>query len=286
MSVKRASQPPNLRALMKRIDNVAHGTGRPVRRIQRAVANTVVGQMLPPSVVKGGTAMKLRIGEARSRFTPDFDASRSDTITLDDYLDQLGELLAEGWSRFTGTVVVLDSPQPEGVPNEYVMRPFEIKLAYSGRHWLTVAFELGRDEIGSTKTQDFRVAPDIVEMFEILGLDTPAPIPVLAVDHQVAQKLHACTTVNPRDGRNERAHDLVDLQLLAQDEPMDMEAVAATSTRLFVARKTHSWPPIVVAYEGWDTIYAEAADGLDVIPNVVDAVVWANNFIASAIAAS
>lgn len=31
------------------------------------------------------------------------------------------------------------------------MQPFEIKLSYEGRHWLTVPFELGHDEIGSTR---------------------------------------------------------------------------------------------------------------------------------------
>jgi hypothetical protein len=36
----------------------------------------------------------------------------------------------------------------------------------------------------------------------------------------------------------------------------------------------------VVAYERSDTIYAEAADGLDMIEDVDDAVAWANDFIA------
>lgn len=284
MSGSRDDSPPNLRSLDKRIDNLAKERDRPVRRLQRAVANTVVGQMLPPSVVKGGTAMKLRVGEAGSRFTPDLDASRSASITLDDYLNELGDLLAEGWGGFTGTVIVLDAPQPEGVPEEYVMQPFEIKLSYVGRHWLTVPFELGHDEIGSTKTHELRIADDIVEMFDILGLDTPGPIPVLAVDHQVAQKLHACTVINPKTGRNERAHDLVDLQLLDQDEATDVSALGATAVRLFAARHSHPWPPTVVAYDGWDTIYAEAADGLDVIANVDDAIVWANDLIARATA--
>ena len=53
MSSKREAPPTNLRSLEKRIDNLANQLGRPVRRIQRAVANTVVGQMLPPGVVKG-----------------------------------------------------------------------------------------------------------------------------------------------------------------------------------------------------------------------------------------
>lgn len=38
-------------------------------------------------------------------------------------------------------------------------------------------------------------------------------------------------------------------------------------------------PPEVVSYAGWDTLYAEAADGLDVLGDVDAAVAWANDFI-------
>ena len=282
MSLKRDDSPSNLRSLTTRIDNLARKRGRPVRRIQRAVANTVVGQMLPPGVVKGGTAMKLRVGEAGSRFTPDLDVARSASLTLEDYLVDLGDRLADGWGGFTGTVTELDGSQPEGVPEEYVMQPFEIRLAYQSRHWLTVPFELGRDEIGSTAREELRLADDIVELFEALGLERPRPIPVLALDHQVAQKLHACTAVNPKTGRNERAHDLVDLQILDQEEEIDFVTLGATAERLFAARRSLRWPPTVITHEGWATIYAEAADGLEVIDNVDDAVTWANDFIARA----
>lgn len=59
VSEKRSDPPPNRRSLEKRIDNLARAPGRPTRRIQRAVANTIVGQMLPPGVVKGGTCAHL-----------------------------------------------------------------------------------------------------------------------------------------------------------------------------------------------------------------------------------
>lgn len=61
-----------------------------------------------------------------------------------------------------------------------------------------------------------------------------------------------------------------------------MAEVAAIATRLFTARRTHAWPPTVVAYDGWDTIYSAAAEGLDVLDNVTAAVAWANAFIARA----
>jgi len=70
MSRSRDKASGNLAHLQRLIAELA-GVDGEARRIQRAVANTIVGQMLPPGVVKGGTAMKLRLGEAGSRFTPD-----------------------------------------------------------------------------------------------------------------------------------------------------------------------------------------------------------------------
>lgn len=122
--------PSNLRSLETRIANVAKENGRPIRRVQRAVANTIIGQMLPPGVVKGGTAIKLRVGEARSRFTVDLDAARHADVELDDYLDELAERLMVGWDGFTGTVEALEPAQPFGIPDEYVMVPFVIRLAF------------------------------------------------------------------------------------------------------------------------------------------------------------
>lgn len=60
---------------------------------------------------------------------------------------------------------------------------------------------------------------------------------------------------------------------------IDYAALKVTAERLFAARRSQSWPPTVVAYERWNTIYAEAADGLEVIDNVDAAVIWANDFI-------
>lgn len=76
-----------------------------------------------------------------------------------------------------------------------------------------------------------------------------------------------------------RAHDLVDLQILIQDETINLAKVDILGQRLFAARRTHPWPPVVVEYASWDTIYREAADGLDVLDNVTAAVAWANDFI-------
>ena len=272
--------PSNLRSLETRIANLAKEQGRPIRRVQRAVANTVIGQLLPPGVVKGGTAIKLRVGEGRSRFTLDFDAARHVNLELDAYLDSLAERLAVGWEGFTGTVEELEAAQPFGIPGEYVMQPFMIRLAFRGRHWLSVIFELGRDEVGSTAEAETKIADDLIDLFAMLGLGAPAPVALLGVEHQIVQKLHACTSQGRVTGGNDRAHDLVDLQILVQEETVDLDKVGVVGHRLFTARRTHAWPPVVVEYPSWATIYREAADGLDVLDDVTDAVAWANEFIA------
>ncbi len=75
---------------------------------------------------------------------------------LDDYLNELARRLDVGWGGFTGTLEQLTPAEPEGVAEQYVMQPFKIRLLYLGRHWLTVPFELGHDEIGNTKQHELR----------------------------------------------------------------------------------------------------------------------------------
>ena len=155
------------------------------------------------------------------------------------------------------------------------MRPYDIALRYRGRHWLTVLFELGVEEIQTSAPLERRVAPDLVELFATLGLERPRPVPLLA----------ACVQVDPRTGPNDRAHDLVDLQLLAADSPLDTAEIGRVARRLFAFRSAQPWPPTVVAHERWDDLYHEAARDLDVLPQVADAVAWTNDLIARADAA-
>jgi hypothetical protein len=244
-----------------------------MRRIQRVIANTVVGQMIPSGVVKGGTGIKLRVGEWLSRFTPDFDLARPAAVDVGSYIEELQEALAEGWSGFTGTVQEMEGVHPDGVPEPYVMVPYRIRLAYRSRDWLSVTFELGCDEVGSTSRYELRVASDIVDLFESLGLETPQPIPVMAIVHQVAQK--APRMYLGRAPGRDRAHDLVDPQILDQEEDVDLAAIGVTARRLFTSRRAQPWPPTVVAHQGSETLYVEAAEGLGVLPEVAAAVEWA-----------
>ncbi len=281
MNVPAYSSPPNSRAsLEQRLRNICRALGVNELRTRTSLAQTVVAQMLPAGVVKGGTAIRLRVGDQASRLTTDLDAAHASQHTVETYTDELSIRLADGWYGFTGRLVERDPADPVGVPDDYVMRPFDVKMSYEGQSYVTVQLELGHDEVGSTAQPHLAIDADIAAIIERLGFPIPEPVPVLAVEHQIAQKLHACTTPN-RGGGNERAHDLVDLQILVAVDPPDLAELAIVGRRLFAARRVAAWPPTVQEWPGWEERYLNAAEGLDVRP-LTDAVAWLNALVEAA----
>lgn len=215
--------------------------------------------------------MALRYGRG-TRFTQDLDAARVQPIAR--FRSDFEDALSVGWSGFTGRLVEKPPPRPPAVPRAYVMQPFEVKIDYRGRPWCTVKFELGHNEIGDADEPEYQLAPDLVQLFTEVGLEAPKPVAVMRSDHQVAQKLHAVSSAG-----SERAHDLVDLQLLDKGEELDLAQLAMTCSRLFDYRRQQVWPPTIMTGAQWGSLYAEAAEGLDVLSDVEEAVVWANNFV-------
>lgn len=262
--------PTTVRSLEQRIRNVEGDDGLAQRR-RIAMALVVTGQMLPEGTIKGGSAMALRYGR-ETRFTRDLDAARIQSLTR--FRADFEDSLAAGWSGFSGRLIQRAAPRPATVPTANVMQPFDVKLDYQGRSWCTVRFELGHNEIGDAEMPQIHLASDLVDLFTQVGLETPKPVAIMRSDHQIAQKLHAAT-----EQGSERAHDLVDLQLLVRGEDLDLNQVAATCARLFEYRRQQHWPPTLEAGKHWDALYAEAADGLGVLPTVDDAVAWTNEFI-------
>lgn len=267
-----ASLPPNSRTnLDKAIQRLA---GTPARFVEMRslLAGAIVGQFLPEGVAKGGGALRLRFGSADTRATHDLDVARRGP--LDAFAGALADGLREGWNGFTGVVVPGRPARPRDVPGEYVMQPFSVKLAYRGQPWCTVALEVGHNEIGDADKPDRTLSPEVAGWFETLGFPAPAPVPLMPLEYQVAQKLHAATAPG-----SQRAHDLVDLQLIADRVSLDMGRLHAICLRLFAYRRMQPWPPHVEPQPGWVDLYASRAAGLGVRQDVAEAVAWANDLI-------
>ena len=271
--MKAPTSPPRSRRLLDIAIERFADDGEDPLRIRRVMANAVVGQMLPDGVLKGGSALKLRFGDAATRFTRDLDAAR--TLSETAFEEALSAALAAGWQGFTGRLVRGRKARPAKVPGDYVMQPYDVKLDYNGKPWMTVALEVGHNEVGDADRQEPALSPDIAGLFRRLGFPEPRAVPLMPLSHQIAQKLHAASTP-----RSHRAHDLIDLQLIMGRHNPDLAELRGVCRRLFAYRKQQPWPPVVESGPDWDSLYSERVGALPVLPTAAEAVAWANALIA------
>ena len=102
--------------------------------------------------------------------------------------------------------------------------------------------ELGANEIGDADAADYLLSQEVVELFEKLSFPAPDKVPLMKLEYQIAQKLHGVT-----EPGSQRAHDLIDLQLIFEHSPIDVSLLNKTCIRLFAYRKRQTWPAKGVA---------------------------------------
>ena len=273
MKSDKAKKRPNSRRNLDMALQRRYGAGANLVQVRMAMANTIVGQMLPDVVIKGGTSLRLRYGRGNSRYTIDCDVARR--MELNVFIGGLRTALSTGWNGFTGDLVTKSPAKPKGVPTEYVMQPFDVKLSYLGRSWCTVLLEVGTNEVGLADEPEIHpVATDIAEVFTSLGFPAPNALPLMPIAFQVAQKLHGVSAAG-----SDRARDLVDLQLIMTNDHVELPKVRNICERLFKYRKCQTWPPTIVKGDSWDSLYNAQKASLKVLPTCDEAVAWANELI-------
>lgn len=234
-------------------------------RLQRHVAVLVVAQFMtalrdevgePLLLVKGGTAIELRRGIPGSRTSKDLDAViRRDIEHVHDLLADVGE---SGWQGFTAVFTPPEAFDVPGVDGQ--LHRFTVKLSYHGAPFASVPVEVSPVEAGSADRFDALCS----QAFGLVGLPPAAAVPCMTLPWQIAQKLHACT--EPASGLrvNDRAHDLVDIQLLEALLPEDLlVATRRACLAVFAARGKQPWPPDVTPQPHWPSIYRSALEGLE-----------------------
>lgn len=156
---------------------------------------------------------------------------------------------------------------------------FTAKLSYRAKPFASVPIEVSPVEAGNADSHD-RTTSDALAL---VGLPTNAAVPCMTMPWQVAQKLHACTATMDPPRTNDRAHDLVDLQLLEAllvDETLGETRVACIG--VLSARAGHEWPPRLVAQGHWGPIYSRALEGIEdlgLAPNLDQAVERVQSFV-------
>jgi hypothetical protein len=278
-SILAAGGPQDLRVLRARLGSEASRGRVPLSNLEQLIANVVVSQMLPGGAIKGGTSLMLRLGVGKSRFSQDLDICLPRTTSENEYIASLQENLALGWEGFTGTAIPTVHEAPRGMPSQYVMCPYTVRLSYKGEAFCGVTLELVIDEIDSIRSADSMIHPSLVKIFGGVGLREPAACALLSIEHQMVQKIHGCAVL-AKGGFNARSHDLVDMQLLMQCGDMDQGELKNAARRLFALRRQGAWPALVREVPGWLELYDEAALGLGVL-SLPEAIIWANMMIAT-----
>ena len=225
-------------------------------------------------IVKGGTAMQLRLG-IRARATTDLDVAFAGQV--DEWLALFDEATAERtWSGFTVTRKTAPT-QIEVTSVGY--RPWRVPLQvrYEGREFGSISLEVAID--GAAADHQELVIPEGIEL-AVFEIDPPRLVPCLDVPNQIAQKLHACT--EPLSEGNDRVRDVLDIWLLeALLEPGEIAAIKDACISTFQRRQRHAWPPEVIPSASWKRDYALLVAEQPGAPETVDAAVdYLNGFVA------
>ncbi len=198
----------------------------------------------PRFLVKGGVSIELRLG-LRVRATRDLDlVFRGDP---DEMLDALDEAFEHplGHFAFRRKGEIEDIRDTES-------RRMSVQLSFGGRDWQTLQVEIARPEVDEIEL--VAVAVGISDF----GLEGPERFACLSLRYQIAQKLHAVTE-QPRDRRNLRFWDVVDLLLLAELLGRDLARVREAAEAVFAGRGKNPWPPELVVPDPWREPYARTA---------------------------
>ncbi|WP_282825827.1 nucleotidyl transferase AbiEii/AbiGii toxin family protein [Gulosibacter sediminis] len=290
--------PLNVTQLNARLAQVAFELGIPVARARVMLCTLIVSQMLPDAVaVKGGMGVKLRFGERGTRATSDLDVSTR--VRGEEFEQAFRARLAEGWGTvpaskgelrrnpdapervaFTATVRAVKLHDPGLARPEYVMHPYRVSIAFLGNAWGALDVEVSDPEIDPHSLKRKEIDGELVRFGAYFGFGGLHPVELVDLEYQIAQKLHAVT-----DPAYERAHDLVDLQLLWSAGPV-LLVLEGLCVRTFDWRRQQAWPPLPLRpMGGWELAYADAraetevGGATPVLPDITAAREWLTQVI-------
>lgn len=240
-------------ALEQRLREEAKRTGTSLDRVRQLLIfdrflSRTVSIFKESVVLKGGLAVELRLGKART--TKDIDlrlVGNPEKVLAG--LQEAGQIDSGDFLSFE---VAPDARHPEITADGMIYQGQryrgEAKLAgkiYGRPFGIDVAFA---DPIASK--------PEMVRGSSLLmfaGIE-PSLFPIYPLTSHVAEKLHAYTL--PRDRPNSRVKDLPDIAFLAGAGPIEGADLRASIDQTFQHRKTHPVPLALPSPpETWSTFY-------------------------------
>ncbi|MDA8282367.1 MAG: nucleotidyl transferase AbiEii/AbiGii toxin family protein [Actinomycetota bacterium] len=284
MSTPAKRLPGDRTHLARLLDAWARDTEEPVTsgRLRRLVGVTAIIQMLDGLkdeagqeriAFKGGAALELRFG-FRARASNDLDGAYRGEVS--EAIGLIDEGVRRGWSGFTGRTSEGEPIVGTGLAVAPVR--FRVRLLYKNKDFVTVPMELSPVEGRSLDQVEVLPAAVSLEPVQLTGAEA---IPFLPLRYQVAQKLHACTEDVGEERPNQRARDLADILLIEELALNDdqMPGLRDACVEIFGLRGKHLWPPVVVAWPGWDVIWGRLMETERLDYSIAEAVVRVQDLV-------
>ncbi len=284
MSTPAKRLPGDRTHLARLLDAWARDTEEPVTsgRLRRLVGVTAIIQMLDGLkdeagqeriAFKGGAALELRFG-FRARASNDLDGAYRGEVS--EAIGLIDEGVRRGWSGFTGRTSEGEPIVGTGLAVAPVR--FRVRLLYKNKDFVTVPMELSPVEGRSLDQVEVLPAAVSLEPVQLTGAEA---IPFLPLRYQVAQKLHACTEDVGEERPNQRARDLADILLIEELALNDdqMSGLRDACVEIFGLRGKHLWPPVVVAWPGWDVIWGRLMETERLDYSIAEAVVRVQDLV-------
>lgn len=255
---ERGKTPAGFRAqLLQRLRNEALRTGIPSQRLQLQIAFERLLARLPPNgewVLKGGFDLQLRYGlQARPTRDVDLRTLLAPTEALD-RLRRTGAAatVSDHFSFEFGEV----AQEMQGAPGGSLR--VRVVARVGGLEFVTFHLDLSSGD-PVIDPPDLLSGSDLLHFAGIPSVQ----FPVCPIAQHLAEKLHAYTL--PRGQENTRVRDLVDLVIIAADEPVESDRLSRSVDATFAIRRTHLLPerlaePPVSWAQPFAAITAEAAD--------------------------
>lgn len=229
-------------AFLAKLRAIAGSKSLPIERLERQLAHLVLSQVLARQIsadsqtaeFKGGTVMAWRLTLSKARPTRDLDLASHET--RDELTQRISSLQGEVWGPFeVGNAKIQSVRVPTGIDYDDALVIARVPIRFRDSRWVTVTLELAPN---SPLHFGEKLLPNVEmrEILESLGLPAVTALPVISIERQMAEKLHALTVPS-----SDRGKDLYDLCLIDELIPFEMPLLAVAVRQVFEERATHSW---------------------------------------------
>ena len=280
---------PSANAMNRWLSDAEKDTKVLAKRVGWLVASTVVVAALqrplgddrqPLFLVKGGVYIEFNLG-LKARTTTDVDTMFRGGV--DEFVARVDDALAQPWGPFE-----LERTDIETIDAPKLVKPrrFWIRVYAKGVVWRRVQVEVSFPE-GDMAKRCQPVRPPNLGFF---GLETPQELIGVAMDYQIAQKLHAASEPDSDDYQNQRVHDICDLLLLKDafyhgQPPVSLRAACLdifdfrADESVQLGRPARRWPPIFAITDYWRLAYPPLAESLGITLTIDQAVAAVQDWV-------